>query len=67
MILSPAKITIEDSTKIKGVVLDGEYLTKVIDLIERSTVNGLKGEDAVLLMKLRMARQELSTPGISTI
>lgn len=64
MIYSPVEIEItcegaKRAKKMRGVLLDKSEITKVIKLIDRSTVNGLKGGDAVLLVGLKRAASNL--------
>ena len=65
MIYSPVEmmVTFEDTKKskvIKGTLLEKAELSKVIKLIDRSNANGLKGCDAMLLMRLKDAEAELA-------
>ena len=56
-------VTFEDTKKskvIKGTLLEKAELSKVIKLIDRSNANGLKGCDAMLLMRLKDAEAELA-------
>ena len=65
MIYSPIEInvTFDDSKrskKIRGVLLEKSELTKVVKLIEKSSSDGLKGADVVLLMRLKEATADLA-------
>ena len=59
MIISPAQIK-TDGRVICGVILEQEDLNKVIDLIDQNNADGLKGENAALLLKLKDASRELA-------
>lgn len=60
MIISPAIVNTDVGKTISGVILEQEDLEKVISLIDRSNADGLKGEDAALLFKLKEADRDLS-------
>lgn len=60
---SPAKIRLEDGTEVKGVVLEGKELYGVIELIDRTNAEGLKREDAALLLRLKAAYRVLADDG----
>ena len=60
MILSPVQIKTDNNETINGVLLESEELSKVIELIDRSNADGLKGEDVLLLMRLKEASRDLS-------
>lgn len=57
--ISQVDIKTETGETLKGVLLDAETLNKVIELIDTVNANGLKSEDAVLLLKLKEARANL--------
>ena len=59
MIISPAQVNTDEGKTINGVILEQDDINNVIELIDRSNADGLKGEDAVLLMKLKNASREL--------
>ncbi len=65
MIYSPIEINVKfDETKkvkkIRGVLLEKAELTKVVKLIDKSNSDGLKGNDAILLMRLKEAAADLA-------
>lgn len=60
MILSPVQIKTDEGKTLNGILIEGEELAKVIDLIDRSNADGLKGEDACLLMKIKAASRDLA-------
>lgn len=65
MIYSPIEINVKfDETKkvkkIRGVLLEKTELTKVVKLIDKSNSDGLKGNDAILLMRLKEAAADLA-------
>ena len=65
MIYSPIEINVKlDETKkvrkIRGVLLEKAELTKVVKLIDKSNSDGLKGNDALLLMRLKEAAADLA-------
>ena len=60
MIIAPALVNTDVGKTISGVILEQEDLDKVIGLIDRSNADGLKGEDAALLLKLKEASRELA-------
>ena len=60
MIFSPVQIKTDNNENINGVLLESAELSKVVELIDRSSVDGLKGEDALLLMRLKEASRDLS-------
>lgn len=60
MILSPVQIKTDEGNAINGVLLEVMELNKVIDLIDCNNADGLKGEDALLLMKLKDASRDLA-------
>ena len=64
MIYSPVEmmVTFENakSKVVKGVLLEKAEMSKVIKLIDRSNANGLKGYDAMLLMRLKDAAADLT-------
>lgn len=60
MILSPVQIKTDDNVTLNGVLLESAELSKVIELIDRSNADGLKGEDALLLMRLKDAVGDLA-------
>ena len=55
MIISPARINTDDGQEIHGVIIDNDALSRIISLIDSNASNGLKGADAVLLLKLKEA------------
>lgn len=60
MIYSPIEINVKfeeskRSRKIRGVLLEKAEMSKVVKLIDKSNSDGLKGTDAVLLMRLKDA------------
>lgn len=57
--ISQVDIKTETGEILKGVLLDSETLNKVIELFDTVNANGLKSEDAVLLLKLKEARANL--------
>ena len=59
MILSPVEIKTDEGMTINGVLLEAAELGKVVDLINRSNADGLKGDDALLLMQLKNAERDL--------
>ena len=63
MIMSPVQINTDDGKTLNGVLLETEEINKVIELIDRSNADGLKGEDALLLMKLKEAGRDLANSG----
>ena len=60
MIISPVQINTDEGKTINGVILEQDDLNYVIDLIDRSNADGLKGDDAVLVLKLKDASRELA-------
>ena len=65
MIYSPIEINVKfDETKkvkkIRGVLLEKAELAKVVKLIDKSNADGLKGNDAILLMRLKEAAADLA-------
>lgn len=65
MIFSPVEINVKfvEKTKtkvVKGVLLEPKELHEVIRLIDRSNAEGLKGKDALLLMRLKEAHQDVA-------
>ena len=67
MIYSPIEINVrlEDeknkrSKRIRGVLLEKAEIAKVVNLIDKSNSDGLKGADAVLLMMLKDAAADLA-------
>lgn len=65
MIYSPIEINVKfDETKkvrkIRGVLLEKAEIAKVVKLIEKSNSDGLKGNDAILLMRLKDAAADLA-------
>ena len=65
MIYSPIEINVKfDETKkvkkIRGVLLEKSELAKVVKLIDKSNSDGLKGNDAILLMRLKEAAADLA-------
>lgn len=65
MIYSPIEINVKfDETKkvrkIRGVLLEKAEIAKVVKLIDRSNSDGLKGNDAILLMRLKDAAADLA-------
>ena len=60
MIMSPVQINTTDGKTLNGVLMEGEELNKVIELIDRSNADGLKGDDALLLMRLKDASNDLA-------
>lgn len=60
MILSPVQIKTDEGNTINGVLLEAAEVGKVVELIDRSNADGLKGEDALLLMKLKAASRDLA-------
>ena len=61
-ILSPTEIAFDTGGKFKGALIDKTMLKKIIALINRINSNGLKGDDAVLLIQLNNALQMLDVP-----
>jgi hypothetical protein len=65
MIYSPIEINVKfDETKkvrkIRGVLLEKAEIAKVVKLIDKSNSDGLKGNDAILLMRLKDAAADLA-------
>jgi len=65
MIYSPIEINVKfDETKkvrkIRGVLLEKAEIAKVVKLIDKSNSDGLKGNDAILLMRLKEAAADLA-------
>ena len=65
MIYTPIEINVKlEETKrvkkIRGVLLEKAELTKVVKLIDKSSSDGLKGKDAILLMNLKEALVDLA-------
>lgn len=65
MIYSPIEINVKfDETKkvkkIRGVLLEKSEISKVVKLIDKSNSDGLKGNDAILLMRLKEAAADLA-------
>lgn len=65
MIYSPIEIYVKfDETKkvkkIRGVLLEKSEISKVVKLIDKSNSDGLKGNDAILLMRLKEAAADLA-------
>lgn len=67
MIYSPIEINVkfEDdkskrSKRIRGVLLEKPEIAKVVKLIDKSNSDGLKGADAILLMRLKEAAADLA-------
>lgn len=65
MIYSPIEINVKfDETKkvkkIRGVLLEKSEISKVVKLIDKSNSDGLKGNDAILLMRLKEAVADLA-------
>ena len=67
MIYSPIEINVkfEDeksrrSKRIRGVLLEKAEIAKVVKLIDKSNSDGLKGADAILLMRLKEAAVDLA-------
>ena len=60
MIISPVRIEVDNVITYNGVLLEAEDLKNVVSLIDRSNVNGLKGVDVCLLMRLKDAYKTLS-------
>lgn len=67
MIYSPIEINVkfEDeksrrSKRIRGVLLEKAEIAKVVKLIDKSNSDGLKGADAILLMRLKEAAADLA-------
>ena len=65
MIYSPIEINVKfDETKkvrkIRGVLLEKAEMAKVVKLIDKSNSDGLKGNDAILLMRLKDAAADLA-------
>lgn len=65
MIYSPIEINVKfDETKkvrkIRGVLLEKGEIAKVVKLIDKSNSDGLKGNDAILLMRLKDAAADLA-------
>lgn len=61
-ILSPTEIAFDTGGKFKGALIDKTMLKKIIALINRTNSNGLRGDDAVLLIQLNNALQMLDIP-----
>lgn len=59
MIYVPAEISLEETGSITGVILEQKELEAIIGLIERQTQDGLKGDDAALLLTLKDASEKL--------
>ena len=67
MIYSPIEINVrfDDEKKkrhkrIRGVLLEKAEIAKVVKLIDKSNSDGLKGADAILLMRLKEAAVDLA-------
>ena len=65
MIYSPIEINVKfeetkRGKKIRGVLLEKAELAKVVKLIDKSSSDGLKGKDAILLMNLKVALADLA-------
>lgn len=65
MIYSPIEINVKfDETKkvkkIRGVLLEKSEISKVVKLIDKINSDGLKGNDAILLMRLKEAAADLA-------
>ena len=60
MILSPVQIKTDKGETINGVLLEGEELNKVIELIDSNNADGLKGDDALVQMRLKEASRDLA-------
>lgn len=63
MILSPVEILIAPSEieTLKGALLDKEHLDSVIRIIENTNADGLNMKDAVVLMELKNASENLAS------
>lgn len=64
MIYSPIEINVkfedDKSKRIRGVLLEKPEIAKVVKLIDKSNSDGLKGTDAILLMRLKEAAADLA-------
>lgn len=63
MVIAPVEINVQGEmgdSCIKGVLLEKNDLEKVIGIIDSTNKDGLMGEDAILLMKLKDADKVLS-------
>ena len=64
MIYSPVEITVQfektnRKKNVKGVLLGKSEMKKVVKLIDKTNSDGLKGNDAVLLIRLKEALSDL--------
>jgi hypothetical protein len=46
---------------VKGVLLEPKELHSIIRLIDRNNAEGLKGKDALILMRLKEAYRDIAT------
>ena len=60
MILSPVQIKTDEGNMISGALIEREDLMNLISLINRTNADGLKGADALVMMQLHDAAQDLS-------
>lgn len=65
MIYSPVEINVKVIEKprskvVRGVLLEGKELQSVIKLIDRNNLGGLKGKDALILMRLKEAYRDIT-------
>lgn len=60
MIVSPVEIKTDEGEMLRGVLLEGGELAKVIEIIDGTNENGLPVDDATLLMKLKEAYRDLN-------
>lgn len=65
MIYSPIEINVKfeetkKPKKIRGILLEKAEATKVVKLIDKINSDGLKGNDAILLMRLKEAIADLT-------
>ena len=59
MIVSPVEINTDGGEMLRGVLLEGGELAKVIEIIDGKNENGLPMDEAALLMKLKEAYRDL--------
>lgn len=65
MIFSPVEINVKFVEKtrnkvVRGVLLEPKELQSIIKLIDRSNAGGLKGKDALMLMRLKEAYRDIT-------
>lgn len=60
MIYTPTEIKTEDGNTITGVLLEKTDLQKVVNILDNNSENGLKGDDASLLLNLKKALRSLN-------